>query len=1297
MPLLRTLLLGTLLTLCTRAAADEYSKTASSSSSFIDEEAVFSAALHNEESLHSQLASYADTLIAQYRDATPPTASHANDLPKSATPILVVVASSRPRERDRLLARAKASVDIAAVVRAVRFAEPTWDIVVSVPPIDGFVAICTQLFDHDSNVVYCNEASATFPVAALLGRTTIGAFHTAFSGKEYEEILSTTLVSSVLEWARMHGPTGLLTAASHSRAVWGAKLEKPSKAAHFASCASTLWDGSIDSDAALLPVALACIDPLRVSSRPASSTFTGAGDLLALVGLNATGPIVQAQQRIDTVNCNTKSAASIEYTAMVSAALLGRTTLVRIDPTFTHNPPLFAPSRHGTGTVAKPTEFVVGIPCPLIGSPPSSSSVGHIDSKYRRTLENIGRSAFIHQLREEGVDSLAHLEAMNDDQLAVRRNARPPHDAITWDWDEEGGACVTHRASGMKLDSHGGAKNGWPFLALRSPFGELASKYYDEWMCRGPSICTPKTDRLADLSLDIKKGHDCSTFRFALLDGNLQCLVRLKHCMVIGKKDGRIRSERCTRAEAPWEYDRLAGTISTTIVRNGRSKRMCLARDVRRARFLEISTKPLGTLVAHHTRHCRDVARIGTAGTHAKFVAAMSSAADARPAGHPVLIVSPGAHSRDGAMGPRCLERFSAQFPLTQRQIIPMRADAATMWANASTAVTPWHCNRWIYDERSGTIVVVDWATLDGASPSQVNARWAIELCLTRISPLNEGDAVLVHASACVAASDSRYEMQQWDWSTGSTSAAAARGTIKPRAAGEGTCLSVPPVCKGAVGAAGVMLPCRGATRGEGGSYATSLDQTWLALRRDVLESSGGALTALVTQVNRPPKCEKVTAPVFDNLDELRMARAKRSAEPSRSVFEAEYHLDDPMMGPYRNFADTYDPTPLGYLEWLYRSEQRRHTSRFEVQNEVFTVKTKTNNWQTGRPPKHVLSWGLFLPRAPNEVAEGFAQDESVSIVRDPNDRPVHLASDAAPAPDSEVWGPSIGQDGPYRIKMSKAPRNEKEARASTDSSYGAKSFFTRYCEPMLKTIAYVEKNLGPDWGVVVHIGASLEWLAPVLLAAGGNVEVGVMAADGIRTAGSMWRWLPFDDTRYETVIALDSDQSPRDGVAFKMWEAVKAFALDAPEVKGVSLLRWYRGWKRQVAENAHIGGARCKLCNNYATMQANFVGIKPRRNTYSWREALVAASLHRVIFPSDYRPWPGALDRRNTFNAPLGDHKLGWGRQLFCYGFDEYFLKTVTYWQHTMDGTGLCVYVVRFLLLLPSQPPQLSFLTSCF
>ena len=88
--------------------------------------------------------------------------------------------------------------------------------------------------------------------------------------------------------------------------------------------------------------------------------------------------------------------------------------------------------------------------------------------------------------------------------------------------------------------------------------------------------------------------------------------------------------------------------------------------------------------------------------------------------------------------------------------------------------------------------------------------------------------------------------------------------------------------------------------------------------------------------------------------------------------------------------------------------------------------------------------------------------------------------------------------------------------------------------------------------------------------------------------------------------------------------------------------------------------------------MQANFVGAKPRRMTYSWKDAMVAASLHRVIFHSDYRPWPGALDRRNTFSTPLGDHELGWGRQLFCYGFDEYFLKEVSYWQHTTDGTGL-------------------------
>jgi|TARA_B110000208_G_scaffold88385_1_gene111556 hypothetical protein len=69
----------------------------------------------------------------------------------------------------------------------------------------------------------------------------------------------------------------------------------------------------------------------------------------------------------------------------------------------------------------------------------------------------------------------------------------------------------------------------------------------------------------------------------------------------------------------------------------------------------------------------------------------------------------------------------------------------------------------------------------------------------------------------------------------------------------------------------------------------------------------------------------------------------------------------------------------------------------------------------------------------------------------------------------------------------------------------------------------------------------------------------------------------------------------------------------------------------------------------------------------------MVAFALHRVIVPTDeWRVWPGALARRNTFNAPLGDHILGWGRQLFCYGFDEYFLKTVPYFMSTSDGSGL-------------------------
>ena len=179
---------------------------------------------------------------------------------------------------------------------------------------------------------------------------------------------------------------------------------------------------------------------------------------------------------------------------------------------------------------------------------------------------------------------------------------------------------------------------------------------------------------------------------------------------------------------------------------------------------------------------------------------------------------------------------------------------------------------------------------------------------------------------------------------------------------------------------------------------------------------------------------------------------------------------------------------------------------------------------------------------------------------------------------DSEVYGPRIQQDADaFAKKEAVSPRSEAEALEDSAKVHGGLSFFSRYCQPMIDTIVYVEDNLGDDWGIVVHLGRSLAWLAPKLLSAGDNVEVSVMAVDGIRTAGSMWRWLPFDDRRFETVLALDADQTPRHGAAFKLWPAVEAFARGDRESRTstTSLMRWYRGWADIVRKNAHIGGGR--------------------------------------------------------------------------------------------------------------------------
>ena len=327
----------------------------------------------------------------------------------------------------------------------------------------------------------------------------------------------------------------------------------------------------------------------------------------------------------------------------------------------------------------------------------------------------------------------------------------------------------------------------------------------------------------------------------------------------------------------------------------------------------------------------------------------------------------------------------------------------------------------------------------------------------------------------------------------------------------------------------------------------------------------------------------------------------------------------------------------------------------------IYAVQSREHSWSNDKVPKHVFSWALSLKRSPQYADGGTA----VPPRSTPAAHDLSSFEGRPDAPDVEKFGPRIDRDA--QGEEEEILMTEAEAKSPTDTRYHGGNFFDKYCQPMIVMIDFIVANI-EDWGVVLHIGPSLAWLAPHILGAGENIEVVIMKSDGIRTAMSLWRWLPFDDTRFETVLALDADETPRGEDAFRIWPAVLQFTDDD---NSHAMMRWLVGGGRGfIAKNRNIS----PHVSQYPPIQGNIVGYHPRMNTYSWHDSIVAFALHRTGFPEDHRPWPHALrEHINQFNNPDSDgHKLGWGRQLFDYGFDEYYLKTVPYMQTTVDGTGL-------------------------
>ena len=347
----------------------------------------------------------------------------------------------------------------------------------------------------------------------------------------------------------------------------------------------------------------------------------------------------------------------------------------------------------------------------------------------------------------------------------------------------------------------------------------------------------------------------------------------------------------------------------------------------------------------------------------------------------------------------------------------------------------------------------------------------------------------------------------------------------------------------------------------------------------------------------------------------------------------------------FRSFQDVYDPVPTPYNAWL--AKQAKAGAFGEVGKahiDQFRVKKMMNNMTEGRPFKNIFSMALFIP-AP-------------------------VTPELVP-----LFGPVLDVDKKFAELTKKmtelfAKNDIEEVRRST--------FYQRYMIKMISCINFIRVRL-PEWSARVHLSPKLEPLAADILAAG-NVQVAIMADPSIRTAGAFWRWISFDDTSLDTVIACDSDEA--DGnfggtILANLWSGVEHWRKQGA-TEGHAFFRWFAGWT-DLARATNSRGVQ------YSPIQANVVMTKPKLLTWSIMDSMVGFSIARVPRVWERRFYPHGETRVHQFSRvfdrdPMETERgtrlagpyfanLGWGRRYQEYGYDEAWTKHVLYWRSLAEG----------------------------
>ena len=149
---------------------------------------------------------------------------------------------------------------------------------------------------------------------------------------------------------------------------------------------------------------------------------------------------------------------------------------------------------------------------------------------------------------------------------------------------------------------------------------------------------------------------------------------------------------------------------------------------------------------------------------------------------------------------------------------------------------------------------------------------------------------------------------------------------------------------------------------------------------------------------------------------------------------------------------------------------------------------------------------------------------------------------------------------------------------------------------------------------------------------------------------GMLWRLMDISNKSYKTVYIVDIDET---------WDWVFLWDSINYDFKLCTL----------IPSDCVINNNPYNPAYNFATIIGSHIMVKPNKYNYNIIDVIKGFISLCKNREKSINPYCFNDHGQITFwNQPVGEHKFGWGRIITKYGFDEFFLKHVIYYDAYPD-----------------------------